>query len=216
MKQMLQKHGGKIIGFTFMLVIVVVAAHFVNSMNEDSPKKPKKQVQQISLVKPPPPPPPPPKQEKLPEPELEKEKVDIEEIPEEMPEVADDAPPAGDALGLDAEGGAGSDSFGLVGRKGGRGLLAGDPYAYFAGRLQDAIQDALAENKKVRSESYSIVVKVWVSPYGAVEQVKLARSTGNPSTDAAIREVLAGLTNMAYTPPEGMPQPVRLRITSRL
>jgi protein TonB len=217
MKQLLLKHATKIMGGIFMLCFVTFAAYFVSSMTDNSPKKPKKQVQQISLVKPPP---PPPKQEKLPEPEMKQEKTEIEqpmeEMPEDLPEMADDAPPAGDTLGLDAEGGAGGDSFGLVGRKGGRGLLAGDPYAYFAGTLQDVIQDLLLENKKVRSENYSIVVKVWVSPYGSVERVKLARSTGNTETDAAIKQALSSLSNLSHTPPEGMPQPIKLRITSRL
>jgi len=52
-------------------------------------------------------------QEKIEEPEPEPE--------EPLPDVPDEKP-AGDT-GLDAEGTAGSDAFGLVGRKGGKGLL---------------------------------------------------------------------------------------------
>ncbi|WP_052700215.1 hypothetical protein [Methylocucumis oryzae] len=84
-------------------------------------------------------PPPPPKVEKPPEPEVKNEVEQPEPEPEEpLPDVADEPPP-GD-LGLDAEGTAGSDGFGLAARKGGRGLLGGggggDPYAWYGGLIK--------------------------------------------------------------------------------
>ena len=78
-------------------------------------------------------PPPVVIKEKPPEPEPVKETQKKEDIidPEQKnespaaPNADNDNTPAGDKLGLDAEGGAGNDAFGLVGKKGGRSLLAG-------------------------------------------------------------------------------------------
>ena len=48
-----------------------------------------------------------------------------------------------------------------------------------------------------------------------VERYELAGSTGNPDTDKAINQALANLPSMHESPPEDMPQPVKLRVTSR-
>ena len=79
-----------------------------------------------------PPPPPPPE-----------EKVDLAE-PEPEPQPSNDPPP-GEQLGLDAEGAAGADGFGLAARPGGRDLLAsgGSAYAWYAGLLKSEILDRL-------------------------------------------------------------------------
>src|SRR5262245_32752854 len=93
--------------------------------------KPAKKVVQVQVFRPPPPPPP---EVEPPPPEI-KEEVDVPE-PEpvvDSPEVPD--VPPGEQLGLDAEGVAGADAFGLVGRKGGRDLLAGGSRnQWYAGR----------------------------------------------------------------------------------
>ncbi|NWF53361.1 MAG: hypothetical protein HXY45_01030, partial [Syntrophaceae bacterium] len=90
----------------------------------------KSRVAIVSLLKPPAPlkeKPPPPIKEKIPEPEVSKKEVmeEVREVakPDEAPRDRTEDKPAGDQLGLDAQGGAGSDSFGLVGKKGGRDLL---------------------------------------------------------------------------------------------
>ena len=136
---------------------------------------------------------------------------------EEIPELAD-APPAGDLLGLDAEGGAGADGFGLIARKGGRGLLsgAGDPNVVYATQLQRLIEEALAADEKTRSQNYSVIARVWVGFDGSVTRAELASSTGEDEIDDSLIELINQLPALAEAPPPNMPQPIRMRISSRL
>lgn len=196
------------------LSCLIGAAVFFMKGFFDKPVQRKRVIQQISLIKPPPP--PPPKEEPPPPPEPE-EKVEIpepEEIPEELPEMADE-PPAGD-LGLDAEGGAGSDSFGLVGHKGGRGLLSGgSPFAWYASLLQRTIQDELMKQDRFRKHAFSVLVRLWVNHDGHVSRVKVSGSTGDPKVDEMLNQTLSHLKVVDQTPPLEMPQPIILRIKNR-
>lgn len=213
----LKRHIPKIVG---TLIVVAAGALMVDMVRDflDTPgTPPKKGPQVVTLITPPPPPPPP--QEKPPEPEIEEE-VELEE-PEpldDLPEEASDEPPPGSDLGVDAEGGAGSDGFGLIGRKGGRGLLdgAGDPFMYYASQLQRQIEDALLEHEDVRRKAYSIVANVWVRADGSVARAQLATSTGNRETDAALIEAITRAQALSQSPPPDMPQPIRMRISSRM
>jgi protein TonB len=104
-----------------VLVLSGVSVALIRNMSGTAaPQQPL--VQQISIVMPPPPPPPPEIQEPEPVEELE-----IEE-PEPLVEDTNAEAP-GEELGLDADGVAGGDAFGLRAKKGGRGLLGGDPNA---------------------------------------------------------------------------------------
>ncbi|MCK6454330.1 MAG: TonB family protein [Alphaproteobacteria bacterium] len=171
-------------------------------------------VHNIALLKPPPPPPPKPP-EKPPEPQMKKEEVKVEQPKPDAPK-QDDAP-AGKQLGVDAEGGAGSDGFGLVGNKGGRDLLGGGRmgFAFYTNGLQRFLQDELAKNRKLRGADYRIVVRLWLARDGAVQRVELAGSSGNPDVDAQVRSALGALAAVKEAPPENMPQPVKLRISNR-
>jgi protein TonB len=176
-------------------------------------------VHNITLLRPPPPPPPPKVEEKQPEPEVKKEEVKIpEEQAPEQPDQAQDQAPPGEQLGVDAEGGAGGDGFGLAARKGGRDITSfggGSPYAGFAGTVQQHIQDELAKRDKLRKEAYRVVVNLWIAPDGRLTRYELASSTGNPKTDEQLRLALDELAPFRSPPPQEMPQPVKLRITSR-
>lgn len=180
-------------------------------------------VQQIELVRPPPPPPAPPKQEIKP-PELKKEEVirTPEPPPPDAPKQADDKEPAGKELGLDAEGTAGGDGFGLAARKGGRDIITlgeggggRSGYQFYAGRLQRHLERELARDDRLRSTDYRAVVHVWLARDGRVDRVELAGPSGNPEADRRLTAALAALPAIGEPPPEGMPQPVRIRITSR-
>jgi hypothetical protein len=169
-------------------------------------------VQQISIVLPPPPPPPP----KLEEPEPEPEPLELEE-PEPQP-VADDSSEApGEELGLDADGVAGADGFGLRAKKGGRGLLGGgDPYAWFAGILQRDLQAVLSGDDEIRAlGEYAVVVSISLSEDGYVQETRLESGSNNPRLDEALRRALSAGVRLSRQPPEDLPQPIRLRITSR-
>jgi protein TonB len=179
----------------------------------EAPKKPV--VHQISLLRPPPPPPPKPP-EKPPEPQIKKEEVKVEQPKPDAPR-QDDAP-AGKQLGVDAEGGAGSDGFGLVGNKGGRDLLGGGGrlgFAFYTNALQRFLQDELAKNRQLRGADYRIVVRLWLARDGAVQRFEMVGSSGNPDVDARVRSALGALASVREAPPENMPQPVKLRISNR-
>ncbi|NOT10452.1 MAG: energy transducer TonB, partial [Methylococcaceae bacterium] len=170
-----------------------------------------------TLMKPPPPPPPPPKVEKPPEPEVEEKIEEPQSEPEPLPDVPDEQP-AGDT-GLDAEGTAGSDAFGLVGRKGGKGLLGGgggDPNTWYAGLAKNALLDVLSDNDDLRRKGYSAIVKVWIEPDGTVKRCELAKGSGNQEIDSLLIRQLAKFKRIKDAPPPGMQQPLKWKISSRI
>jgi periplasmic protein TonB len=208
-----RKHGPLIGGGAVLLAFVVAGYYAVRGLKGSGPPESPK-VQEISLVQPPPPPPPPPKLEEPPPPE---EEVEIPE-PEPEPEAeqaAADEPPPGEDLGLDAEGVAGADGFGLRAKKGGRGLIGGgDRNRWYAGVIQRDLQKVLAENERARGAKYSIVLILWITPDGRVERFELGDSTGTAESESAIRDSLTGL-RLSDMPPTDMPQPVKLRVVAR-
>jgi len=210
---------GVLLGLVLAMLAVVLA---IRSMLQDAGKPRNQSIQQIAILKPPLPP-PPPKPETKP-PEVKKEEVKIPDPPKPQEAAkADEPPPAGERLGVDAAGAAGSDGFGLEARKGGRDLLTlgqggtgtRSEYAWFAGRLQRHIQDELGRHAELRNSDYRVVVRLWLDRSGRIQRVELVDTTGTAQIDGAIQKALTGATASTEAPPEGMPQPVRIRITSR-
>jgi len=203
-----------------IFVIVGVAAALIVGIRylQDKPAQQKKLVQQVSIVQPPP---PPEIQKPL---EQQIEEVDIpepEDALEEIPDPAmDDLPPVGDQLGLDADGGAGGDTFGLLGKKGGRGLLdganPGREYAWYTSALQNDITEFLLDIEGARQQKYSIIIKLWINDDGSIQQYRLVKSSGNPSVDNAIQLAFNEQPKFSEKPPRKMPQPIKLKITSRI
>jgi periplasmic protein TonB len=185
----------------------------VTNILNSGPTQPKKVVQEIKVIRPPPPPPdlPPPP------PPPPEEKVSVNE-PEPQPDpTPSNDPPPGEQLGLDADGSGAGDAFGLVGRKGGRDLLAsgGSAFAWYAGLLKNEIVDQLQAETRVRGAQYTVIVRVWVRDDGTVERVRIAQSSGDHERDKAIEDALARITRISQAPPADMPQPISLRIVSR-
>lgn len=197
-----------------VIALVIGAGWLVFSGMDDSAKPAKKLIQQVQIIRPPPPPPAPPP------PPLEPEEVDVPEPEEPEPEPAEaDQPPAGDQLGLDAEGVAGADGFGLLGRKGGRDLLgagSSDQYTWYGQILKSDLIDRLAEIRDIRRDRYSVVVRLWLAPDGRIQKFKVVNSTGDAELDRDLVAALESLDRVSEMPPAGLPQPVRLRIVSRI
>jgi periplasmic protein TonB len=59
-------------------------------------------------------------------------------------------------------------------------------------------------------------VSVWIGDDGRLGRYQLASSTGDVNLDATLSGALDELNRFAQAPPSGMPQPVRLRIVSRV
>lgn len=209
----------KIIGGVIFTALLGFLIHVIVTFINDKPSKAEKKIQPITIFKPPPPPPPPPKTEPPPEQKVE-EKIEEptpepEPDPEPLPDVPDE--PAGDT-GLDAEGVAGSDAFGLVGRPGGRGLFGGgggNPYGHYAAGIKQGLIDIFAENEDLRRKSYSAVIKIWLDPDGSVAKYELSKSSSDPDIDKLLKNSLAKYKK-AEPPPPGMEQPIKFKISSRL
>lgn len=199
-------------GAVVVAIVVAGLIWLIRDMQKTA-EEPKRQVAQVvKLIRPPPPPPEPP-----PPPPPPEEKIE-EPLPQETPE---EAPPeesqAAEQLGLDAEGVAGADGFGLAARKGGRDLLGtgGAAFAWYTGSLKDRILEFLSEDERIRKGKYQVTVSVWVRNDGSIEQIKLRSTSGDRGLDQAIEETLRRMQRAQEAPPIEMPQPVTLRIVSK-
>jgi protein TonB len=208
------------------------------------------EVQRVTLVSPRPEPPRPPEPDPKPA-----EPAEAEQQPNATREFykfddyawADASPPSpgspgglsDDRLGLDATGRGGPDSYGLVGKRGGKDIITlgsatvgvgdgsggglfghgqGGPMAKFAGyaaTLQDFIRAELERHSDIRTLDYELEVIVFIGHDGRITRAAIDKSTGIPRMDGAIRQIIAAAPAMPATPPPDMPQPVHLHIASR-
>jgi len=200
-------------------VAAAIAFFVLELLAGEAPPPPK--VQKISIVQPPPPPPPPPREEPPPEPEKQEiEAPEPEPVqPEEVAQEESDEPPPGQDLGLDAEGTGAGDGFGLVGKKGGRGLIGGSGgsrFAWYSGMIERELQSVLASIEEVRRQRYTIEVRLHIAADGSVRSAMLLGTTGDPRLDRELERALRERVRLSEGPPEDLPQPIRLRIRSRI
>jgi protein TonB len=206
----------QLVGAAFAVLLAIGFIWFVRTMMAGKTAKSTRQVQIVQLIQPPPPPPPPPPDQPPPPPPEKTEEQLPKDQPEPPPE--DQSPPPAQPLGVDAEGSAGSDAFGLAARQGGSDLIGGTgnaPFAWYTNRISDTIRDHLAAAPCTKSAKGSLSVRVLMEADGRVKQIKLATTTGNPKTDECIETALASITRMTDPPPPGMPEQVNLRIVAR-
>jgi protein TonB len=197
-----------VVGVLLVFVLVVMG---VRHLLASKAKKPDRVVQTVQVIRPPPPqdtpPPPPPPDTRVDTP-----------IPQDAPEPspADSGP--SEQLGLDAEGSAGGDAFGLAARKGGQSITGGGGaiFAWYTQILKDAMVDRLGQEKALRAKAFAVVVRVWVATDGQVQRAQLVGTSGSKETDAAIEGALTHLGRLKQAPPLEMPQPVTLKINSRI
>jgi len=189
----------------------VGAFALVRSFLHSTPPAPKQVIQEVKLIRPPPPPPdvPPP-------PPPPEEKVDIPDPQQQPDPTPSNEPPPSEQLGLDAEGSAGGDAFGLLGHKGGRDILAsgGSAFAWYAGLLKNEILEQLGADQQARNGSYTLEVRVWVRDDGTIERIHLNNSSGNHERDQSIEAALSRIGRLSQAPPADMPEPITLRIVS--
>jgi periplasmic protein TonB len=202
-----RRNVSRLAGAAFAILLLLGFVRFVHTMMGAKTGKTTRQVQIVQVIRPPPPPDqPPPPPEKLPQP-LPK---DVPEPPPEQPDQAPDQP-----LGVDADGSAGGDAFGLAARRGGADLIGGTgsaPFAWYTNRMRDAIKDRLAAAPCTRSAKGSVSTRVVLAADGRVKQIKLTTTTGNAQVDECVDKVLASITTLGDAPPPGMPEQVNLRV----
>jgi protein TonB len=209
-KRTVRRNVTRLVGAVFAFLAVLGFVWFVQKMMGSKTGKTTRMVETVQIIRPPPPPPdqpPPPPPEKSPEP-LPKDVP--EPTPEQQPDQAPEQP-----LGVDADGSAGGDAFGLAARKGGSDLIGGTgtaPFAWYTNRMRDAIKDRLAEAPCTKSAKGSLSTRVLVGADGHVKQIKMLAGTGNAQVDECVDKVLATITSLGDAPPPGMPEQVNLRV----
>jgi periplasmic protein TonB len=174
----------------------------------------------ITRVLLPPPPPPPPKP---PEPKKVEEQPKLAtprpiDKPIEKPQVKPvQAPPRSP---LTAEAGTGPNPYGLQVGNGSGDVIGGtasgggsEGWQLYAGTIRSEVQSALRRDDKTRFGRWQVAVRIWLSAAGTVTRADIVNSSGDPGVDSAIRRDLDGL-GLGQAPPQGMPQPVHLRIAA--
>jgi TonB family protein len=207
-----------------------VSAYVIKvSMEDDGPRR-KNNTATVTLLKPPPPPvikEKPPELQQPKEVPKKEEFIDTEQNEEPRNANSDDSTPAGDTLGVDADGGAGSDGFGLVGKKGGRSILAGGGSGQvsllnkFAGytykvttEIKKKVMKRLDEEGGIPRGRLQAVVRVTVDDDGRVIDFRLTGSSGNSKMDQAVIDSLHSC-RISEPPPETMPRTMSIKIISQ-
>lgn len=197
----------------------------------------KKAMYQVTLIKPP----PPEEKVKPPEPEQQKEppKESIPtpaEIPQPQEQAQDqppdNAPPAGQDLGVEGDGASGSDGFGLTAKKRGTGrditlggggsgpnrLALMTKYGWYTAKIQEEIKkqmrQLLEKNGGIPKGKFQATVRIQLDAKGAIVKFQIVASSGNNQMDEALKASLPGL-RISQPPPDGMPTGMTVRIVSQ-
>jgi periplasmic protein TonB len=209
----MRKMNAKKITYAISLLAVIAGIYLIYIFHawlvKNSAPEKKVVVQQITLIAPPPPPPPPPP----PEPEVEEEV--IEDVPETPPESAQEEAPAGQDLGLDADGSAGTDGFGLIGRKGGTGIGIGKAGRYEV-MVKENVIDRIYADEELKYLAYSGVITLWVNATGKVEKYSIDLDEDAPKIKKLLESVLTTLTFDSGPPIETADKGIKLRVNSRI
>ena len=203
-----------IIGSVIGVVLIVLVGFAIRAVMLAPAQKKQREVQNIQIVRPPPPPP-----ENQPPPPPPPPDHQQDPLPQNEPDPSpDNSPSQAGPLGLDAEGGAGSDAFGLAARKGGRDIAGtgGAIFGWYTQILRDAINDRLATEKELKTRRYSVNVTVHVGPDGTVLDARVLSSTGRKDIDSLIERTIAKIGRLREERPREMPAQVKLRVSSRL
>lgn len=200
-----------------VLALMAWGVYSFVSKVDDKPRKPPK----ISLIPttPPPPPPPPPKEEK----KQEQPKDLSKPPPMEQPKMAPPAPsadlkmdgPAGDGPSAFSAGKITSEDLSNVGKgPATSGGGAFNPFSYYANLIKGELQRQLTRNKDLREMAYKAEVQVWVNRDGSIGRFDVVKGTDDKELDALLKKAIASATAFSAGPPEKMPQPIRLRIST--
>jgi TonB family protein len=229
-----------ITGSIVILVFCLLGGVLFYLVSNDKGNGKKTYISKIELVRPnlPDKPPPPPK-EKMPEPEAPKQHAMI--APQDMgPQQpagpkGDNKPVSEGPLGVEGEGGAGSDGFGLVGRgKGGRDVITlGSGYGRGGGGVDQAglarkygwytrivgdelnklVRKRLEESGGMPKGAVEVEVRIELDEEGTITGYRIIRSSGNQAMDEALKALR--YAKISRPLPKGIYSAMNYKITSR-
>ena len=201
------------------LLILTALGYGIKKLMSGGDSHPKKKITTIALKDlPPPPPPPPPKEQ--PKEQPKDQPKEVKEVQQPKPA---EAPPS-EVLKMDGPAGDGPSAFqaGAVTKDFDKGnpstTIGGDggaKYNWYAGLLRSQIQETLEKDKTLKESQYKLIVSVWLRPNGDVEKLEWSGNEAEPEIQQAVKTALDSMPAMREAPPEGMPQPIKLRITAR-
>ncbi len=235
---MKQKKKSPIITTVIVLFFfVVLGAGFAYLIGSDKGGGKKVFIAKVDLVRPnlPDKPPPPPK-ERPPEPDTQKQQTIVapqDMTPQQAGPKGDDKPAAEGPLGVEGEGGAGSDGFGLVGRgKGGRDVTTlgtgygkgGSDQAALQRRfgwytrivgeeLNKVVRKYLEENGGMPKGTAEVEVRIELDEHGSIADYRIIRSSGNKAMDEAVKALK--YARISQPLPKGIYTGMNYKITSR-
>ncbi len=231
------RRSGRITTAVVLFFFVLLGAGFAYLIGSDKGGGKKVFIAKVDLVRPnlPDKPPPPPK-EKPPEPEAQKQTIVTPQdmAPQQAGPKGDDKPAPEGPLGLEGEGGAGSDGFGLVGRgKGGRDVTTlGTGFGKGGGSDQAALQRRFGWYTRIVGEELNKLVRkrleesggmpkgtaeveVWfeMDEQGNIADYRIIRSSGNKAMDEALK--VLKYARISRPLPKGIYTGMNYKITSR-
>jgi TonB family protein len=219
-----------------LLLFVLLAGGFAYLISSDKGGGKKVFIAKVDLVRPnlPDRPPPPPK-EKPPEPEMQKQTIVTapDMTPQQASPKGDDKPAPEGPLGVEGEGGAGSDSFGLVGRgKGGRDVITlGSGFGKGGGdqeglarrfgwytrivseELNRLVRKRLEEAGGLPKQAAEVDVRIELDEQGVVTAYRIIHSSGNQAMDEAVKSLKHARISRPL--PKGIYCAMNYKITSR-
>ncbi|MEW5802452.1 MAG: TonB C-terminal domain-containing protein [bacterium] len=224
----LQSVVGVVCGFILLALAGLVIVTIRVLMADHGPQR-VRQIQEVRLITQPPPKIP----EKTPEPKQEVQKQEIiepEPEPEEAPPLdqanTDDSQEnaaTDDNLGLDADGTAGSDAFGLLSKKGGRSILIGGDshgcppmkkFAWYTRMIEGEIKKRIMiQGGEIPKGKLQVLLKIVLDVEGKVINYRIYDFSGNDYMDKAVKLAMEKMHAMSEPPPEGMPRSINLRIS---
>jgi protein TonB len=78
------------------------------------------------------------------------------------------------------------------------------------------VVERLSNDARIGAKKFSVTVRVWIEPDGRIKEIKLVSTSGNRELDQRIEAALSLMTRLSDSPPLEMPQPVSLKIVSRI
>ena len=212
-----RRYGGWPLLLGAVLTVLVALGLLLWHLMTDTVSTKRQVAETPMLMLPPPPPPPPPEPEKQPEPE-QPEEVAPEPEPLEPLKPMEEAPtPDTDPVTMDAEGQAGTDSFGIKSGSGGgmSGAGSGGGNATYGRYLGYVLQQAISRDERARRLAFRLQVDIWLSPTGELSRVELVQGSGNAEADAAVLAALRAVGRIDERPPGSLTFPARVSIQGR-